>query len=481
MNMQFFSGGDKDGMDFGIGYIVQTSFKITKMKKYIYTPVLVMLFTAFMTVRAQDRQEEYLGLPGDNLNLYAVMKLFQESETLEGFERQLNEENSRVNNLDLDGDGYVDYINVIDNVDKNVHYIVLQVAVSSREKQDVAVFTVVRDANGQVQIQLIGDEALYGRNYIVEPIYDETPNPGYMGNTNDNRDQHVEVYRTTTYEIAAWPLIRIMFLPGYMPWRSPWYYRYYPSFWHPWNPFSWDYYYGYNYHNNYYYYGHYRPWHEYRHPYYESNYYHSQRAYSPHVSGRINDGRYKETYSHPEQRREGMALYERTHPDQVKRSTGSQSENPAGRRSASERAPGGQPSGTSTNRRPATDENTRQSTGTSTERRSTTPGSTQKPTGTSTERRTTTSGDTRKSTGTSTEKRTTTSGSTRESTGKSTERRSTTPGGPRQSTSSNTDRRSTVSGSNSGRRSGKSNSSASSTKAQEKSGGSSSTRSSGRR
>ncbi|NSW95826.1 MAG: hypothetical protein HPY62_14045, partial [Bacteroidales bacterium] len=52
----------------------------------------------------QDWPEEYLGLPGDNLNLYAVMKLFQESETLEGFERSLNDENSRINNLDLNGD-----------------------------------------------------------------------------------------------------------------------------------------------------------------------------------------------------------------------------------------------------------------------------------------------------------------------------------------------------------------------------------------
>ena len=152
------------------------------MKRYIYTPVLVMLLAALITLRAQGRQDENIGLPGDNLNLYAVMKLFQESETLEGFERNLNDENSRINNLDLDGNGYVDYIRVIDNVDKNVHYIVLQVAINARENQDVAVFTVVQRANNEVEIQLIGDEDLYGKNYIIEPIYAETPNPGYNGN-----------------------------------------------------------------------------------------------------------------------------------------------------------------------------------------------------------------------------------------------------------------------------------------------------------
>ena len=71
----------------------------------------------------------------------------------------------------------------------------MQVAVNSRENQDVAVFTVQRFANNQVQIQLVGDEALYGKNYIIEPIFDngtqgETPNPGYLGNN--------VVVRTTT-------------------------------------------------------------------------------------------------------------------------------------------------------------------------------------------------------------------------------------------------------------------------------------------
>ena len=93
---------------------------------------------------AQTRQDEYLGLPGDNLNLYAVMKLFQGSETLESFERNLNDENTRINNLDLNGDNFIDYIRVIDYVDRDVHNIVLRVAINKRENQDVAVFTVQR-------------------------------------------------------------------------------------------------------------------------------------------------------------------------------------------------------------------------------------------------------------------------------------------------------------------------------------------------
>ena len=70
---------------------------------------LSLLATAAVAVTAQDYPEEYLGLPGDNLNLYAVMNLFQQSETLEGFEQSLNDEETMINNLDLNGDNPVSY------------------------------------------------------------------------------------------------------------------------------------------------------------------------------------------------------------------------------------------------------------------------------------------------------------------------------------------------------------------------------------
>ena len=171
----------------------------------IYTFIVFAAATSFVT--AQDYPDEYLGLPGDNLNLYAVMNLFQESETLEKFELNLNSEESMINNLDLNGDNLIDYITVSDYVDGNVHNIVLRAALDRNEQQDVAVFVVESLSNGAVQIQLIGDEALYGPNYIVEPIYAETPNPGYTGTV---YRRNVNVVTTTYYDIATWPLIRFI-------------------------------------------------------------------------------------------------------------------------------------------------------------------------------------------------------------------------------------------------------------------------------
>jgi hypothetical protein len=281
------------------------------MKNLSYYACIFLMGFMFTTVKAQDSSDESLGLPGDNLNLYAVMKLFQESETLESFENSLNDENTHINNLDLDGDGNIDYIRVEDNVDGDVHTIVLKDAITPHENQDIAVFTVQRFPNNQVQIQLIGDEELYGKDYIIEPNYEgddtgATPNPGYTGNTG-------VVKRTTYVEVAAWPLVHFIFMPTYIVWRSPWYFGYYPSWWRPWRPYYWDYYYGYHYNYNHYYYGYYRHVNHYRYAQWNDRYYNSRRSHSQLVDQRLRQGRYQETYSRPGTRQEGVELYRNTH------------------------------------------------------------------------------------------------------------------------------------------------------------------------
>ncbi len=303
------------------------------MKKFITISILVGLLAAGSSVKAQNQQADYLGLPGDNLNLFAVMELFQASQTLEEFEENLNSENSHINNLDLNGDNFIDYLTVIDYIDGNVHNIILRDAINSRESQDVAVFTVQRFNNGQVQIQLIGDEALYGRDYIVEPIYDDgpvaqTPNPGYTGNVRSN----VAVNRTTYVEVDAWPLIRFIFRPNYVVYHSSWRWGYYPTYWHPWPPYYYHYYYGYHYNSYNYYYAHYRHSHTYRYARWNDYYYSNKRMHSVYVNNNIHSGSYKKTYTHPEQRKAGMKFYSKTQKEQNSRRTNNSSVNNQTRR-----------------------------------------------------------------------------------------------------------------------------------------------------
>lgn len=284
-----------------------------KAMKTLRNYFTIALLSLGITATASDIRPERLNLPGDNLNLYAVMKIFQESETLEGFERSLNSEDSKINNLDLNGDNYIDYIKVIDYVDGDDHTIVLQVAINERENQDVAVITVFKDKYGQVTVQMIGDEYLYGKNYIIEPYYAETPNPGYTGAQKPVRTETVVVNRTTYVEVVSWPVIRYIYAPVYVGWRSPWYYGYYPSYWRPWRAYYWDYYYGYHAHWYNYYYSHFRYCDHYRYPRYRDHYYHRHRVYSTTVRSYRDEGRYNYTYSRPELRSEGSAEYQRRH------------------------------------------------------------------------------------------------------------------------------------------------------------------------
>ena len=281
------------------------------MKKLFITSILALLFAGGLS--AQNWPDEYLGLPGDNLNLFAVMNLFQESETLEGFERSLNDPDKMINNLDLNRDNYVDYIMVFDYVEGNVHNIVLRVALNQREYQDVAVFTVEKFRDGSVQIQLIGDEALYGPNYIVEPYYAETPNPGYRGNIAQTAPRNVTVVRTTYYEVAHWPVIVYISRPVYRPWRSVYYWGYHPVYWNPWTPHYWHFYYGYHYSWHTHYYAYYRPWRHHRSIYYHTVYYTGIRNYSPTIIVNVNKGNFRNTYSRPDTRQQGEVLYTQRH------------------------------------------------------------------------------------------------------------------------------------------------------------------------
>jgi hypothetical protein len=297
------------------------------MKKLLTISLFAALIATGTALKAQEQPKEYLGLPGDNLNLYAVMQLFQNSKTLEDFETSLNDPESNINNLDLNEDNMVDYLRITDNVDGNVHNIVIQDMLSQNEAQDVAVFTVQRFSDGEVQIQLTGDEYLYGKNYIIEPIYDsqgQTPNPGYMGN--------VTVVTTSPVQIATWPMVRFIYSPSYVVWRSSWHWGYYPNWWHPWRPYYWDYYYGY--HHNLYnqYYRHYRRWDTHRYNHWNDYYYSSHRVHSPGVYKRIEAGNYRKTYSHPDQRKKGEAAFVKANPSFNRRASSNSQGNNSSRR-----------------------------------------------------------------------------------------------------------------------------------------------------
>lgn len=287
------------------------------MKRLSFILGLVLLVTTG-SLRAQGYRER-IGLPGDNLNLYAVLSIFQDSPTLEEFERRLNDPEKMINNLDLNGDNKIDYIQVLDYPDDARHNIVLRVALSKRESQDVAVISVVKDRYDGVLIQVTGDPVLYGDNYIIEPnYYDDgdinvTPNPGYSGGRVDVDGVSVNIYYTSGREIYGWPIARFLFSNYYVPWRSPWSWGYYPSYWSPWRPYYWDYYYGYHYNWLRNYLSHYRIWNTHRDSHWRDNY-DRVRSASRTVIIKRDRGDYKRTYSRPDMRNKGDERFRKDNP-----------------------------------------------------------------------------------------------------------------------------------------------------------------------
>lgn len=190
----------------------------------------LLLFVSLSFWSSANNQEDSLGLPGDNLDLYGVMELFKESSSLEDFEKAINTENKHINNLDLNGDDEIDYVKVFDKMEGDAHAIILQVPINETESQDVAVIEVEKTGNETAQIQIIGDEELYGEDYILEPK-DE--------NTNNKELRLSPSRQVVVVNVWFWPSVRFIYAPGYTVWVSTWRWRHYPNWWRPWRPVAW--------------------------------------------------------------------------------------------------------------------------------------------------------------------------------------------------------------------------------------------------
>lgn len=216
--------------------------------------LMLAIFIAISNLNAiESTDEELLGLPGDNLDLYATLTLFQESKTIEEFEASLNDEENGINNLDLDLDGDVDFIKVVTQGEGDDFAFVLQVDVLENEIQDVAVVLVTKDESEEVNIQMVGDEELYGKDYVIEPKL-ETPavtaNPAYSGADT----VVIQNEPATVVVVESEPIVQYVYSPIYTPYYSPYYYGYYPPYYTPYPVISVNVYFGRNrYHRNNYY------------------------------------------------------------------------------------------------------------------------------------------------------------------------------------------------------------------------------------
>jgi hypothetical protein len=187
------------------------------MKTKIGILVLV-LCTSFFTSHAQRRVVTTTRATSydisDNLDLEAVASIFGDSENLEDFERRLNDPKIRISNLDLNQDGYIDYLRVLENSNDRNSMVIIQAVLDQDVYQDVATIEIEKSSNYNHRVQIVGDAYIYGSNYIIEPIFLRTP-----------------------------LIFSFFWGPHYSPWRSPYYWNYYPrwySYYRPFSPFKYN-------------------------------------------------------------------------------------------------------------------------------------------------------------------------------------------------------------------------------------------------
>lgn len=214
------------------------------MKKHHNLLCLAIGFiTAISQALAQDpTMQDSTGLPGDNFSLQGALEMFKKAGSPADFEKLINTEVNNVNNLDLNEDGDIDYINVIDNRDKDVHAIVLQVAVSETESQDIAVIELEKTGDETAILQIVGDEDIYGEQTIAEPDSGDDnafiEDNSYMTASGPNAS-YSNTMPPVVVNVWLWPAVRYVYAPAYVVYRSPWGWRRHPGWWRPWRPLRW--------------------------------------------------------------------------------------------------------------------------------------------------------------------------------------------------------------------------------------------------
>ncbi|WP_310554522.1 hypothetical protein [Flavobacterium sp.] len=204
------------------------------MKK-ITTLFFIVLGITIGSAQENDNPE----FTGENFSLEGALALFKKANSLEEFEKMINQEDNNVNNLDLNDDGNIDYINVDAIKESNTHVIVLSTFLNENEKQDIATIGIEKTGNEEATLQMEGDEELYATNTIAEPFdssdkIEKTKGGPALGEI------------TTTSRLVNvwfWPCVRFVYAPNYVIWTSPYRFGFHPRWWKPWRPFRYSFFY----------------------------------------------------------------------------------------------------------------------------------------------------------------------------------------------------------------------------------------------
>jgi hypothetical protein len=182
---------------------------VMQLKVVMYTLFAVLLGCSLAFGQDEVTVVAPTSEAAEGLDLHAVGELFKDSKDLEAFEKALNDPEVGINNLDLDENDDVDFIRVVEEASDDTRVIILQVPLAEDEFQDVATIEVEKTGDEAYNLQVHGDEVIYGVDYYVAP---------------------------TVVHVHTWPIIGWIYRPVYRPYRSGFYFGFYPRWWRPYRP-----------------------------------------------------------------------------------------------------------------------------------------------------------------------------------------------------------------------------------------------------
>ncbi|MFQ3225284.1 MAG: hypothetical protein ACI8Z5_001541 [Lentimonas sp.] len=110
-------------------------------------------------------QQTTINDAASGLNLVAVGELVKEVKDAATLERQLNDPAEKINNLDLNEDDKVDYIQVTEYGTDNLRGFSLTTELAEGEAQEIATIEIEKSADGYANVQTHGNQQIYGNNH----------------------------------------------------------------------------------------------------------------------------------------------------------------------------------------------------------------------------------------------------------------------------------------------------------------------------
>lgn len=195
---------------------------------------LLLIATIFFSVSVFGQSSD---LQGEDFDLEALPGVLEKISSFEDLEEAINKEGNDVNNIDLDGDGEVDYVMIQMENEGDTYIAFFRVAMSDTEFQDIATIEMEKQSATTASFQIVGDEALYGADYILEPeggVVDiSESSSGSVGGKGG----------PAPYLIPPPPAVRVsicvgVFRPGFVLFVSPWGFHRHPVWFRPWRPIA---------------------------------------------------------------------------------------------------------------------------------------------------------------------------------------------------------------------------------------------------